>query len=63
MSGPLAGIYFAWLEEIFVKMEIYFQIIFWRRMKDDVFLYGSWIQMSHLITFEDPILQIYQSKD
>ena len=38
ISGPLAGIYVAWLEEMFVKNGRFkAQIIFWRRMKDDVF--------------------------
>ena len=38
ISGPLAGIYVAWLEETFVKNGRFkAQIIFWRRMKDDIF--------------------------
>ena len=38
ISGPLAGIFVAWLEEQFIKNgKFKTQIIFWKRMKDDIF--------------------------
>ena len=46
ISGPLAGIYIAWLEEMFGKNGNFTaQIIIWRRMKDTVF-FSWWVDKS-----------------
>ena len=38
ISGPLAGIFVAWFENMFVmKGKFKARIVFWRRMKDDIF--------------------------
>jgi hypothetical protein len=40
ISGPLAGIFFAWLEETVVKNGRFkAQIIFWKRMKGYIFFF------------------------
>ena len=38
ISGPLAGIFVTWFEQLFViQGKFKARIVFWRRMKDDIF--------------------------
>jgi hypothetical protein len=64
ISGPLAGIFFAWLEETVVKNGRFkAQIIFWRRMKGNIFfffLYGESTRIPQLTSLENTSILLNQ---